>query len=183
MSRIDHSLFDGQEGHQEQPDCPKCGSKLTIKNGKSGPFLGCTNYPQCTFIQSLTDSSVEVVKTMDDSHCPLCNSTLQIKKGRFGLFIGCSAYPDCSYIANKKENTDTQITCPSCKEGHLVEKTNRYGKRFFSCTRYPDCRYVVNFAPVAKTCLDCGWPILIKKAGKLQCPQKTCRYSEHDQSS
>jgi hypothetical protein len=24
---------------------------------------------------------------------------------------------------------------------------------------------------------------LIKKAGKLQCPQKTCRYSEHDQSS
>ncbi len=29
--------------------CPKCGSKLVIRNGKYGKFYGCSNYPTCRF--------------------------------------------------------------------------------------------------------------------------------------
>lgn len=31
--------------------CPKCGSNLVTKNGKYGPFIGCSNYPNCKFIK------------------------------------------------------------------------------------------------------------------------------------
>ena len=27
--------------------CPKCGAKMVRRNGKYGPFYGCTNYPRC----------------------------------------------------------------------------------------------------------------------------------------
>lgn len=30
--------------------CPRCGGKLIEKQGKYGPFKGCSNYPKCTFI-------------------------------------------------------------------------------------------------------------------------------------
>ena len=33
--------------------CPKCGGKLVERRGKYGRFLGCSNYPQCTFTQKL----------------------------------------------------------------------------------------------------------------------------------
>ncbi|WP_278680442.1 topoisomerase DNA-binding C4 zinc finger domain-containing protein [Leyella stercorea] len=29
--------------------CPECGGKLVIRNGKFGPFYGCSNYPKCKF--------------------------------------------------------------------------------------------------------------------------------------
>ena len=33
--------------------CPRCGGKIVYHNGKYGPFLGCSNYPKCNFIQNL----------------------------------------------------------------------------------------------------------------------------------
>ena len=29
--------------------CPRCGGKLVLRNGKYGPFYGCSNYPECKF--------------------------------------------------------------------------------------------------------------------------------------
>lgn len=31
--------------------CPKCGGKLVERNGKYGKFIGCSNYPNCKYIQ------------------------------------------------------------------------------------------------------------------------------------
>lgn len=33
----------------KQNICPRCGASLIIREGKYGPFYGCTNYPKCTF--------------------------------------------------------------------------------------------------------------------------------------
>ncbi|BFP40571.1 NERD domain-containing protein [Flavobacteriaceae bacterium GF1] len=33
--------------------CPKCGSKLEVKDGKYGKFHGCTNFPGCRYTSSL----------------------------------------------------------------------------------------------------------------------------------
>ena len=33
--------------------CPQCGKPLAFKTGKYGPFLACSGYPECKFIQSL----------------------------------------------------------------------------------------------------------------------------------
>lgn len=31
--------------------CPRCGGNLVPRNGKYGPFYGCSNYPNCRFIK------------------------------------------------------------------------------------------------------------------------------------
>lgn len=183
MKKIDPSLFVANCNDTQQSTCPDCGSPLSIKNSKSGPFLGCTRYPECHFVQSLSSNSVEVVKDIESPSCPECSSTLQIKKGRYGLFIGCSAYPECAYIAHDSNDAKTDLGCPQCGTGYLREKTNRYGKRFFSCTNYPNCRYVLNSTPIKQACQKCGWPVVVEKAGKRVCPQKLCRHIQHDEQS
>ena len=30
--------------------CPRCGGKLVIRQGRYGPFYGCSNYPKCKYI-------------------------------------------------------------------------------------------------------------------------------------
>lgn len=41
------------EFEQEFFSCPKCGEKLVKKTGKFGPFIGCSNYPQCSYTRNL----------------------------------------------------------------------------------------------------------------------------------
>lgn len=36
---------------EESSKCPKCGGGLVKKNGKYGPFYGCSNFPKCRFIK------------------------------------------------------------------------------------------------------------------------------------
>jgi ssDNA-binding Zn-finger/Zn-ribbon topoisomerase 1 len=33
--------------------CPWCGSELVRRNGKYGPFMGCSSYPKCRFTRNL----------------------------------------------------------------------------------------------------------------------------------
>lgn len=39
----------GDNLQRERFECPKCGHRLTRKNGKYGIFIGCTNYPECNY--------------------------------------------------------------------------------------------------------------------------------------
>jgi DNA topoisomerase I len=75
--------------------CPRCSSELVAKSGRFGPFVGCSNYPDCKYIKK------EPPKETGET-CPQCGSSLVERRGRFGPFVGCSNYPKCKYI--KKEN-------------------------------------------------------------------------------
>ena len=178
MSKIDHSLFSAHEHALEHAfgDCPECGSHLQIRNSKSGPFLGSTAYPECHFSKPLHDQQTTTLKEIAGTVCPDCGSTMAIKKGRYGMFIGCTNFPECHHIEPVKQQEDTQITCPQCNTGHIIERTNKYGKRFYACNHYPQCKYVVNSPPVPGSCPDCGWGLLINKKGKVCCPQVKCDY-------
>ena len=178
MSKIDHHLFSAHEHAFEREPCPQCGAELVIRQGKHGPFLGCSAYPSCDFIRSLTSSGRDIEKVLEGSACPDCGQPLAIKKGRYGLFVGCTLYPACQHIESLQESDDTQILCPECGKGHLVSRTSRYGKQFYSCDGYPHCKYVVNDKPIPIPCPACGWGIMIEKKvrGSLRwvCPQKKC---------
>ena len=180
MSKIDHSLFSAHEHALEQQygQCPDCGKDLHVRNSKNGPFIGCSGYPECHYAKPLHDTQTTVLKVIEDSHCPECGSTMAIKKGRYGMFIGCTNFPECHHIEGTKAQQDTLVDCPKCKEGHLIDRTNKYGKRFFACNRYPQCRYVVNFAPVPEPCPACGWAIMVDKKGQLVCPQLLCGFKQ-----
>ena len=180
MSKIDHSLFSAHEHALEQQygQCPDCGKDLHVRNSKNGPFIGCIGYPECHYAKPLHDTQTTVLKVIEDSHCPECGSTMAIKKGRYGMFIGCTNFPECHHIEGTKAQQDTLVDCPKCKEGHLIDRTNKYGKRVFACNRYPQCRYVVNFAPVPEPCPACGWAIMVDKKGQLVCPQPLCGFKQ-----
>lgn len=183
MSKIDHSLFSAHEHalEREYEVCPQCGSELVVRHGKNGPFLGCASYPACDYIRSLVEHDTQTIKVLDDSPCPECNKPLAVKNGRFGMFIGCTGFPDCHHVVHQQEQVEEPLpACPSCSKGQLAKRSNKSGKTFYSCNAYPKCKYILNFKPVAQTCPNCGWSVLIEKNTskgiQLQCPQKLCGY-------
>lgn len=176
--KIDQELFATHEHALEHQACPECGSELTMRFGKRGPFLGCSQYPSCEFIQPLHQNDGHVVKHLGKP-CPECSDELVLRQGRYGMFIGCLNYPTCYHIEPlEKKAEDTHIACPSCDKGHLIERKSRYGKMFFACDQYPTCRFAVNHKPVSGCCQSCGYGLLIEKklvsGMKLQCADRKC---------
>ena len=172
---------------QERTDelCPKCGSALSIRLGRHGRFIGCTNYPECDYTRDLSGdkNESESPEVVEGRACPKCGAALHVKRGRYGRFIGCSAYPNCKHIEPLERPEDTGIACPKCTKGTLQKKKSRRGKVFYSCSTYPNCDYAIWNEPLAEACPSCGWPILTRKVtrGKGEekvCPQNDCAYAE-----
>jgi len=171
---------------QEQIDekCPECGSQLSIRLGRNGRFIGCTNYPECSYTRNLNDDGTQASEpeVVEGRTCPDCDSTLVIKTGRYGKFIGCSGYPKCKHIEPLEKPLDTGVKCPQCNKGNILKRKSRYGKIFYSCSEYPKCNYALWNAPIKESCPDCNWPILTLKTTKRRgpekvCPQKECKYA------
>jgi len=171
---------------QEQldEDCPKCGSKLSIRLGRHGRFIGCTNYPECDYTRDMNEDRRESAEPEQVGRdCPECGSPLVFKVGRYGKFIGCSGYPKCKFIEPLEKPKDTGVTCPKCNDGTLMQRKSRKGKIFYSCSTYPKCDYAVWNEPIAEPCPSCGWPVLTLKTTKRRgtekvCPQPDCKFSE-----
>jgi len=186
MSNSEKPLFTRHEHALEKTNevCPDCGSEVTIKHGKSGPFLGCSNYPNCQYTRPVVEHERVEDNVLAGSECPLCSNNLAVKQGRYGMFIGCTNYPECHHIEEIHQHDDVNVACPQCqkkrKKGELLEKTNRYGKTFYSCSNYPSCKYVLNYPPVAQSCPECDWPVLVKRkmasGNVIICPEKKCTY-------
>ena len=167
--------------------CPECSAALVMRFGKQGPFLGCSAYPKCEFIRPLHKNDGHIVKYLDKS-CPTCGDELVLRQGRFGMFIGCLAYPDCDFIESpEKKAESTEIECPECHIGHLVERTSRFGKSFFACDTFPTCRFAVNSPPMVGECEVCHFPLLIEKklaSGiKQQCANRKCHHYQTEKAS
>lgn len=186
MPGSDKPLFTHHEHALEKArqECQDCGSELTIKQGKSSVFLGCSRYPSCQYTRAVVEHERVEDNVLSGSECPLCSNLLAVKQGRYGMFIGCTNYPDCHHIEESQLHEEIGVSCPLCQTkgsvGQLKEKSNRFGKTFYSCDQYPKCKYVLNNTPVAQTCPECEWPVLIKRTMAngtvISCPQKKCSY-------
>jgi DNA topoisomerase-1 len=171
-----------------EENCPKCGKTLTLRLGKSGRFIGCSGYPECDYTRNTehTGEEEETLKipaeVVEGRVCPKCEKPLNIRQGRYGKFIGCSGYPKCKFIEPLIKPKTTNVRCPECQEGDLIERKSRYGKVFYSCNRYPTCKFAVWNQPIAEKCPSCGLSILTLKTTKRYgtqkvCPHKTCGYT------
>ncbi len=165
-------------------ECPECGKQLSIRLGRNGRFIGCTDYPTCSYTRNLNDDGTEqqAPEIVEGRVCPKCKSDLVIKTGRYGKFIGCSGYPKCKHIEPLEKPLDTGVECPKCNKGNILKRKSRYGKIFYSCSEYPTCDYALWNAPVKENCPDCNWPVLTLKSTKRRgpekvCPQKECKYA------
>jgi DNA topoisomerase-1 len=181
--------FMGKEGKGKRPAeptdvlCPNCGkAHLVIRFARTGEFLGCPNYPDCTFTCNFTrteDNKIvcveeEAPKVLDEK-CPLCGKPLRQVRGKYGMFIACSGYPECKYIHKEKAS----FACPQC--GGEVIKRKWRGGTMWGCGNYPKCKFAI-FSDIEETpCPQCKKPFLLKKYDKdgkimLMCSDKNCGY-------
>lgn len=104
--------------------CPNCGRKMLLREGRFGPFLGCSGYPECKTI-------VNIKKTVGVT-CPKCGKgeVLQRVSKKRKTFYGCERYPDCDFVSWDKPVVEK---CPQCG-GMMVEKITRAKGREVRCT-------------------------------------------------
>ena len=94
--------------------CPDCGKDLVYRNGRNGKFIGCSDFPNCTFTKAIIkDTGVK---------CPKCGGDIVEKISKKGkVFFGCKNYPTCDYATWDKP---TGETCDKCGE-LMVHRKNR----------------------------------------------------------
>ncbi|MBN1572570.1 MAG: type I DNA topoisomerase [Deltaproteobacteria bacterium] len=165
--------------------CPECGKPVLIKLGKFGRFYACSGYPDCRYVAPLEGREEEVPET--DEICEKCGKPMQVKKSKYGYFLGCTGYPECKFNKPIKAPFDTEVTCPECGKGTLVEregKTKRSkGMVFYGCSRFPKCNYTIRERPYPEPCPKCGAPFVVLKTDKdgtkrLECIKDNCDHSE-----
>jgi len=176
-------------------NCPSCGNPLTIKVGKSGPFLACSGYPRCNFTRNYTRNEtgqIEIEEPTADKPsneiCEKCASPMVQKQGRFGPFLACSSYPACKNTRSlKARETKTESTGVKCPEkgcgGEIAVRRSKRGRIFYGCTRYPSCTFALWDKPVSQPCPECAAPFVLERTTKkdgphLKCFNKECTYKE-----
>ncbi len=94
--------------------CEKCGANMVVREGRTGKFLACPNFPNCKNIKSLVEQKSVCT-------CPECGKDVFEKRTRYGkIFYGCSGYPDCKFASWEKP---TNLKCPNCKSFLTVRET------------------------------------------------------------
>lgn len=117
--------------------CEKCGKPMVLKQGKFGPFLACSGYPDCKNTRSVNSKQVDQ-KT--DVPCPEknCDGQLMKKFSKRGkIFYACNRFPKCTFAL---WNKPVPKECPDCGANFLVEKTTKREGTYLSCVT-PDCVY------------------------------------------
>ena len=82
--------------------CPQCGEGTLVgKNGRFGPFVGCSRYPDCTYIKKEGPPPPEPLGF--EVPCPKNKDGHLVPRRarRTGnVFWGCSNYPKCDFTTN-----------------------------------------------------------------------------------
>ena len=126
------------------------------------------------------DAEMEKIEIKDEpagEDCEKCDMPMVYKLGRYGKFMACSGFPDCRNT--KAIMKPIGVTCPTCKEGQVVERRSKTRRIFFGCDQYPECEYVSWDKPIARPCPKCDNALVEKKSKKgvrIQCTE--CEYEE-----
>ncbi|PZV36052.1 type I DNA topoisomerase [Mesorhizobium kowhaii] len=88
-------VFPTREDGSNPRICPKCGTgNLSLKLGKFGAFVGCSNYPECSFTRQLGDAANpngengngdDGTKVIGKD--PYTSEEITLRSGRFGPYL------------------------------------------------------------------------------------------------
>jgi DNA topoisomerase-1 len=77
-------LYPPREDGSEPRLCPQCGNgRLSLRGGKFGAFIACSNYPECKYTQKFGQAGAE---GQSDGPQDLGNG-IELKSGRFGPYL------------------------------------------------------------------------------------------------
>jgi DNA topoisomerase-1 len=84
-------IFPQKEDGSDPRACPTCGvGQLSLKTGKFGAFIGCSNYPECRFTRTLANSEGDGDAENADRELgahPVTEQPVWLKIGRFGPYV------------------------------------------------------------------------------------------------
>jgi len=84
-------IFPDQGAGTDPRACPSCGAgRLSLKVGKFGAFIGCSNYPDCRYTRQLADTSGEKASLAEGKVLgtdPETGLDVTLRTGRFGPYV------------------------------------------------------------------------------------------------
>ncbi len=149
--------------------CDVCGAHMVKKKGRFGYFLGCPNFPECTFTKPLV---IEM-----PGKCPKCGGRLLKRTSRNGnAYYSCEDHKSlCSYRVSEKPE---EPVCPKCG-GRVLELKDLDGSTFWACEKNQQykCDFITWDIPTKETCPACG-KTMFRRGGRGQsktyCENEAC---------
>ena len=139
--------------------CELCGSPMVKKHGRFGDFLGCKNFPECTFTKPLV---IEM-----PGKCPKCGGRILKRTSRNGnAYYACEENrPLCSF---RTEEKPAETVCPRCG-GDILQLTDSEGKTYWACecNQMRKCDFITWDVPTKEVCPECG-KTMFKRSGRGQ---------------
>ena len=91
-------IFPAKADGSDPRACMVCGSgRLSLKTGRFGAFIGCSNYPECRFTRPIAQSESDEAGETSDRELgidPATGRTIWLKNGRFGPYVEEAAPAD-----------------------------------------------------------------------------------------
>ena len=150
-----HQEMEPARAEPSEYKCPKCEKEMVYRWAKSGRFLSCTGYPDCSGAYNVDREGKPIIPKQVNVTCEVCGQKMLLRQSRHGPFLGCSGYPECNNTLPCDEQgvphrlvTEQELEepCEACGEGTL--KVRRAGVRsFLGCDKYPQCK---NTKPLPK---------------------------------
>lgn len=88
---LEHYVFPPQaDGTPTPRNCPTCtDGQLSLKIGRFGSFIGCSNYPECRYTRQLGTSQDDVPTSQHEElgQDPVSGHPIVLKSGRFGPYL------------------------------------------------------------------------------------------------
>ena len=82
-------IFPARNDGGDPRQCPTCGTgKLSLKVGRFGAFIGCSNYPECRFTRQMSpgaEGSLNGTKVLGED--PGTGLEVSLRSGRFGTYL------------------------------------------------------------------------------------------------
>ncbi len=120
-------IFSSKEEGKPSKTCPACGSgTLSLKLGKFGAFVGCSNYPDCSYSRKLTAESAEKESGQEDGaeekampfetkvlgEDPKSGESVTLRKGPYGFYFQWGE----GQTSGKKKIKPKRVAVPKGKE-------------------------------------------------------------------
>ena len=149
--------------------CEVCGARMVKKRGRFGYFLGCPNFPECTFTKPLV---IEM-----PGKCPKCGGRILKRTSRNGnTYYSCEENrPLCSWRVSEKP---AEEVCPKCG-GAVLTLTDAEGVPYWACenNQVKKCDFITWDVPTKEVCPMCG-KTMFKHSGrgraKTFCENEAC---------
>ena len=132
--------------------CQVCERFMLKRDGRNGPFLACSGFPECRNTMPLAEDGKtplpKAVPEVTEYNCDQCNKPMLVKESKRGKFLGCSGFPKCRSTMQLAEDGKTPLpkavpevteyNCDKCNKPMVIKESRR--GEFLGCSGFPKCR-------------------------------------------